>query len=164
LPLYPTVKLALLEWVYKYESQIKQNNGYILFSVNHNRNKKFGSYVSPNWLRGEFRRVCKLINLDETYGYSDESLHNTKRERKLYRLTTHSFRHYFGTKLANSGVPIQVIKSLMRHQSLNSTNVYLNTTPNDMIKAVNRAFETLYNPSVTPHFPKNWSETKQRVS
>jgi integrase len=144
LPLYPSIKIVLLEWFYKYEKEIKEHDGYIFFSDGDNGNRSKEKHVSPNWVRKYFRETCKLINLDEDYGKSDESLYADRVPRKLYRLTTHSFRHYFGTKLANQGVPIHVIKKLMRHGSLSSTEVYLNTTKEDMTKAVNKVFAFNY--------------------
>jgi integrase/recombinase XerD len=40
------------------------------------------------------------------------------------RLTGHSLRHTYGTELAEAGVDIRVVQELMRHRSLNSTQIY----------------------------------------
>ena len=40
------------------------------------------------------------------------------------RLTGHSLRHSFGTELVNGGVDIRIVQELLRHQSLNSTQIY----------------------------------------
>jgi integrase/recombinase XerD len=40
------------------------------------------------------------------------------------RLTGHSLRHTFGSELVEAGIDIRVVKELMRHESLNSTQIY----------------------------------------
>lgn len=40
------------------------------------------------------------------------------------RLTAHSLRHSFGTDLVEQGVDIRVIRELMMHESLSSTEIY----------------------------------------
>jgi site-specific recombinase XerD len=41
--------------------------------------------------------------------------------------TWHSLRHSFGTGLANAGVPVHVIKTLMGHKSIETTLRYMHT-------------------------------------
>lgn len=40
------------------------------------------------------------------------------------RITGHSMRHTYGTELVEAGVDIRVVQELMRHDSLNSTQIY----------------------------------------
>lgn len=40
------------------------------------------------------------------------------------RLTGHSLRHTFGTELVEAGLDIRIVKELLRHESLNSTQIY----------------------------------------
>jgi integrase/recombinase XerD len=40
------------------------------------------------------------------------------------RLTGHSLRHTYGTELVEGGIDIRVVKEMMRHESLNSTQIY----------------------------------------
>ncbi|MET3635683.1 tyrosine-type recombinase/integrase [Curtobacterium oceanosedimentum] len=47
-------------------------------------------------------------------------------------LTGHSFRHTYGTELVASGVDIRVVQELMRHESLQSTQIY--TLVSDQLK------------------------------
>lgn len=42
-----------------------------------------------------------------------------------HRLTSHSFRHAFGTRLYENGTDLLTIKNLMGHKSLNSTLIYI---------------------------------------
>lgn len=46
---------------------------------------------------------------------------------KIDGLTPHTLRHTFGHELASRGVPLQVIATLMGHDSINTTMIY--TTP-----------------------------------
>lgn len=40
------------------------------------------------------------------------------------RLTGHSLRHAFATELVGAGVDIRIVQELLRHESLNSTQIY----------------------------------------
>jgi len=44
------------------------------------------------------------------------------------RLTGHSLRHAYGTELVAGGVDIRIVQELLRHESLNSTQIYTNVT------------------------------------
>jgi integrase/recombinase XerD len=49
---------------------------------------------------------------------------------------THSFRHYFATKLVEKGANIRVVQELLGHSSLNTTQVYLSVTANHLKEAI----------------------------
>jgi site-specific recombinase XerD len=49
---------------------------------------------------------------------------------------THSFRHYFATKLVEKGANIRVAQELLGHSSLNTTQVYLSVTANHLEEAI----------------------------
>ena len=51
-------------------------------------------------------------------------------------LHTHSFRHYFATKLVEKGANIRVVQELLGHSSLNTTQVYLSVTANHLEEAI----------------------------
>lgn len=53
----------------------------------------------------------------------------------------HSFRRYFANTLSSAGVPLQLLKSCMRHRSIGTTMKYLNISPND----VKDTLEKVYN-------------------
>ena len=49
---------------------------------------------------------------------------------------THSFRHYFATKLVEKGANIRIVQELLGHSSLNTTQVYLSVTANHLEEAI----------------------------
>lgn len=52
----------------------------------------------------------------------------------------HSLRHGFGSHLANKGVPIHHIRTLMGHSNISTTNVYLELNPTQALKSVEDLF------------------------
>ena len=52
----------------------------------------------------------------------------------------HSLRHGFGSHLANKGVPIHHIRTLMGHSNISTTNVYLEMNPRLAIKSYEEYF------------------------
>jgi integrase len=56
--------------------------------------------------------------------------------------TCHVLRHSFGTELAEAGVPIETIRILMRHASIEMTSKYLTTTQEAITKAAEDVFKS----------------------
>lgn len=52
----------------------------------------------------------------------------------------HSLRHGFGTRLANQGVPIHQIRTLMGHSNISTTNIYLEANPQEALKSYEKLF------------------------
>jgi len=52
----------------------------------------------------------------------------------------HSLRHGFGSRLANQGVPIHHIRTLMGHSNISTTNVYLEMNPKEALKSYEELF------------------------
>jgi integrase/recombinase XerD len=61
------------------------------------------------------------------------------RERKP-NVSFHSLRHSFGSRLANNGVPIHHIRTLMGHSNISTTNVYLELNPKQALKSYEEYF------------------------
>jgi len=59
---------------------------------------------------------------------------------KKPELHFHSLRHGFGTRLANQGVPIHHIRTLMGHSNISTTNVYLELNPKEALKSYEEFF------------------------
>jgi len=52
----------------------------------------------------------------------------------------HSLRHGFGSQLAQNGVPIHHIRTLMGHSNISTTNVYLELNPKEALKSYEELF------------------------
>jgi len=133
------VRKALLGWIRKHEKRI-QEKGWIFFSDNP---KYIREHISADWLRNEFRETAFLCNLDEWYDHADDE--NNKRQkgiRKLHRLSTHSLRHYFVTKVYNHCKNPILTQKLARHQDLKSTQTYINLNLEKLGKVIEDIFES----------------------
>ena len=60
--------------------------------------------------------------------------------KKNPKLHLHSLRHGFGTHMANQGVPIHHIKTLMGHSNISTTNVYLESNPKKALESYEKLF------------------------
>ena len=60
------------------------------------------------------------------------------RQAKVSDLSPHDLRHRFGYRMAASGTPLQVLASLMGHDSLDTTMIYVRATRGDLQAAVER--------------------------
>lgn len=80
--------------------------------------------LTPRALRFAFTSACKRAKLLDT----KPELH------------FHSLRHGFGSHLANKGVPIHHIRTLMGHSNISTTNVYLELNPKEAIKSYEDLF------------------------
>ena len=52
------------------------------------------------------------------------------------KITPHAFRHFFATRLNAAGVDPFTIRSILGHVSLESTQVYTHTSPEEKKAAV----------------------------
>jgi integrase/recombinase XerD len=74
----------------------------------------------------------------------EQTFRNSCKKAKLLdtkpELHFHSLRHGFGSQLANKGVPIHHIRTMMGHSNISTTNVYLEMNPKDALKAYEDLF------------------------
>src|SRR3989338_730148 len=133
------VRKFLLTWVQKHQNKIEEKGGFVLFSDNPWQKR---DHISQHWLRNEFRECCLLTNLDEWYDYADDQKNpRQKGPRKLHRLTTHSLRHYFITKVYNHCKNPILTQKLARHTDLQSTQTYININLEKLGTIVDEVFE-----------------------
>lgn len=62
----------------------------------------------------------------------------TAQGRQGAGLSPHDLRHRFGYRMAASGTPLQVLASLMGHDSLDTTMIYFRATRGDLQAAAER--------------------------
>jgi len=136
--LHMGVRKLLHDWVQKFQEDIIKHNGFLLFPDS--KSQSDNNHISPNWLRKEFRDVCFLAGLNENYGVSEES-YESHRERKLYRLTTHSLRHYFITKVYKNSKNPLFTQRLGRHRDFKSTQTYININQEEIDNVIKKTFE-----------------------
>jgi integrase len=135
--LHDEILTLLEEWVRVNYGKIVESDGYLFYSDSPVQKRK---YVSPDWLRNEFRRTIALASLDEWYSKSEESKHN-RPSRKLHRLTTHSLRHYFITRVYNETKDIVVAQKLARHTDSKATHTYIFTAQTSLDESMKKVFE-----------------------
>jgi len=76
---------------------------------------------SSRTLQRKFKKYAKLAGLPEHYVF-------------------HSLRHGFGTRMIESGVPLNQLSLLMGHSSISVTNVYTKARPVDALKSYEDLF------------------------
>ena len=141
-----------IEYITKNEASIKASNGHIFFKDNDNNHNSL-HHVEVNYVRKVFRDTLKLAALDEFYAYSEETDPN-KKERRLYRLSTHSLRHYAITKFSKSNNGNIVLSSrFARHASPSTTMRYIAKDNEELYKNIDLAFADSIN-NITKTFDK----------
>ncbi len=128
-----------IEYIAKNEASIKASNGYVFFKDNDNNHNKL-PHVDVNYVRTVFRDTLKLAALDEFYAYSEETNPN-KKTRRLYRLSTHSLRHYAITRFSKSNNGNVVLTSrFARHSRPDVTMTYISKDTEELYKEIDLAF------------------------
>jgi integrase/recombinase XerC len=56
----------------------------------------------------------------------------------MENITPHRFRHSFCKNLANSGTPIEIIRKLARHESIQTTAIYVDSSQEEQIEALRK--------------------------
>ena len=92
---------ALQEWL-----GVRGSAGTALFISTHtNGTARSGSRLSSNGLYGAIKRIAAKVDLERA-------------------VSPHKFRHTFGKKLRDKGVPLDVIQDLMGHEDIGTTEIY----------------------------------------
>lgn len=140
IPLIPKLQNELRGYIEIHKPQIVYHEGYLVYS----KNLAKTTHVISVAMRNTFRRYLKKANLDEPYWIIQSTGgqckgHNVK--RKLYRLSTHSLRHFYGTSIWKETKDLAKLQRLMRHKNLKSTQVYINITNVELADTLNHVFE-----------------------
>lgn len=86
--------------------------------------------------RAESPYVMSLDGVTHVREYQLRSIHRANVERFGRPITIHGLRHTFGTQLVESGVDVFTVQKLMRHESLETTRIYVHTTMKNMKQSV----------------------------
>ena len=128
-----------VEYIAKNEAAVKASNGYIFYKDNDNNHNEI-QHVELNYVRKVFRNTLKLAALDEFYAYSEETAPE-RTARKLFRLSTHSLRHYAITRFAKSNNGNVVLTSrYARHADPSTTMRYISKDNEALYQNIDFAF------------------------
>jgi integrase/recombinase XerD len=88
-----------------------------------NRKNPVEQYKDVEWARSRYNK--KLSKIAELFGIEQN-------------LTSYVSRHSFATLAKNKGIPITAISEMLGHESVKTTQVYLDSLPSDMIDKYHR--------------------------
>lgn len=114
-----------------------RETGFLFWSGNQNRE---GQHISPHWLRKEFRIAARRAGLGASYGKTEERF-SWHRARPLYQFTTHSLRHTFCNMVRVKVHDLEIVRALMRHKCIMSTQHYARATGEELRHAIEKSFE-----------------------
>lgn len=119
---------------------IEAAQGHIFFKENDNNNHNEVPHVDLNYVRKVFRVAVKEAGLAKVYDYSEETAEG-HRERPLYRLTTHSLRHYAITRFSKAVNGNVVLTSrFARHSNPLITMRYIAKDNEQLYSEIDNAF------------------------
>ena len=137
----PDLFKETIEYMAKNADRIKAAHGYVFFKDNDNNHNNI-EHVEVNYVRKVFRETIKSAGLDSVYGHSDEAYSNHK-GRRLFRLSTHSLRHYAITRFAKSTNGNVVLTSrFARHSRPDVTMTYISKDTEELYKEIDLAFSS----------------------
>ena len=130
-----------IDFINKNIEAIKASSGYIFFKENDNNSNKV-LHIDMNYVRKVFRQVARATELNQVYDYSEETC-APHRVRPLYRITTHSLRHYAITKFAKATNGNVVLTSrFARHASPIITMRYIAKDNAQLYSEIENAFSS----------------------
>jgi len=134
-----------IQYIAKNEASIKASNGYVFFKDNDNNHNDL-KHLDSNYVRKVFREVIHAAGLDQTYGTTEETDPN-HRSHPLYRLTTHSLRHYAITHFAKSTNGNVVLAArFARHANPSTTMRYIAKDKDELYRNIDFAFSDRITP------------------
>jgi integrase len=121
----------LNEYVEGYRRAIESHGSYLFFTTDP---KATTPFISTNACRKIFRKILERIGLVESYGHTIERA--GRKTRKLFRLSTHSFRYTLGERLIwDLKEKPQVASAILGHEKLETTLKYAQKPPQELTDA-----------------------------
>jgi len=129
----------VIRYIEAYEKEIAAAKGFLFFSFTPGRRpQETEPCVTTHTARDIFRRYLKKAKLEEVYGYSVGT-----KPHPLYRLSSHSLRHYAITNFCRKNGGNAVLTSkYARHSNLQTTMGYIHTDKNELYEGIERAQDT----------------------
>ncbi len=81
-----------------------------------NKKRKEGKVLIPSDVQEELKRLQRELNEGNVLG------------RKV-EIRPHLLRHYTGTQLARTGMPIHRVAKVLRHRDISTTQIYVHDNP-----------------------------------
>jgi len=137
LHLHDRILKILQDWIRNNLEEIEKHKGYLLYSDYRN------NHISRDTMRNFFRLYLKKAQLDDVYVelYTvGGQCNGMAKSRKLRRLSTHSLRHYYITKIYKKTLNPVATQKCARHKNFKSTDHYINLTDKDAEEALDKAF------------------------
>jgi integrase len=137
LHLHDKIFESIQTWVRIQHSEIEKHDGFLIFSCGGK------THMSRDTMRHIFKTYLKKVKLDDCYVElytTGNQCHGKASSRKLYRLSTHSLRHYYITKIYKKTLNPVVTQKCARHREFKSTSYYINLDPKDTIEALDNTF------------------------
>jgi integrase len=114
----------LIDYLEANKKEIEEHKGFLFYSKNPFQKRL---HLSKDYLRNFFRVICKRAGILEPYAVATNG-------KKLYRLSTHSFRNEGIEKgLFDCETPIPVMQKITGHGSVTSLMKYAKKCPEEII-------------------------------
>jgi integrase len=126
----------VIHYINTYEDEIAKAKGFLFFSfAPGRRTPDTEPHIMTHTARETFRKFIKKAKLEEIYGYTTSA-----KPRPLYRLSSHSLRHYAITNFCRKNGGNAVLTSkFSRHTNLQTTMIYIHTEKNELYESIERA-------------------------
>lgn len=138
--------LVELEW-----EHVNLELGHIRKIIAKISHTEFGKMAKTIPLSNEVKAVLRHREHEDKYVFArkemSEIIHNFKRvwtavckKAELENFRFHDCRHDFASKLVMAGVPLIVVRDLLTHQSLETTQIYAHLAPSHLDNAIAEVF------------------------
>lgn len=128
-------KFLMADYLETFRECIKAANGYVFFSKNPYSYKKHNGHLSVHYVRKVFNDIRKRCpGIQNSYGRAT-CYHPEGKPRILYNITWHSLRHYCGKKAMLKFKDLTLVRDLLRHQSIETSQIYCKNTDEEINEA-----------------------------
>ncbi|RLG69983.1 MAG: hypothetical protein DRO07_01275 [Candidatus Iainarchaeum archaeon] len=129
---------VLSEWITTNYEQITTHQNYIFFSANPFISRLV---VSKDAARNVFTEIRKKAGLLQTYAEANDRGNPLQhKNRPLYKLSTHSLRRTYLTRLYQECKQKEMVRVLARHKKKEVTDNYIFFSHQEQLELVNRVF------------------------